>query len=156
MDDGSIIILNQDKKYFYVEDGKKKRYIGCEQNEDEAQRLISAVKTLRDKVRRKVERIEAERLRRRLKLLQNVLPFESNGKWGLRLDEKTIVPPIYNNIKEPVDNYCAVETSTGQWGVIRIDGKVVVDTCYQNIDIRKNGTACLTIFSGKKMKVKLG
>lgn len=88
MDDGSIIILNQDKKYFYVEDGKKKRYIGCEQNEDEAQRLISAVKTLRDKVRRKVERIEAERLRRRLKLLQNVLPFESNGKWGLRLDER--------------------------------------------------------------------
>lgn len=156
LDDGSIIILNQDKKYFYVEDGKKKRYIGCEQNEDETQRLLSAVKTLRDKARRKVERLEAEKLKRRLVLLQNVVPFESNGKWGLRLDEKTIVPPIYNNIKEPVDNYCAVETSTGQWGVIRIDGKVVVDTCYQNIDIRKNGTACLTIFSGKKMKVKLG
>jgi len=49
-----------------------------------------------------------------------------------------------------------VETSTGQWGVIRVDGKVIVDTCYQDIDIKKNGTARLTISSGKTVKMKLG
>jgi len=156
LDDGSIIILNQEKKYYHVVDGKKKRYIGREGNEEETEKLMETVKTIRDRARRKMERIKEEKHKRRLERLLNVVPFESNGKWGLRLEEKTIVPPIYHNIKEPVDKYCAVETSTGQWGVIRVDGKVIVDTCYQDIDIKKNGTARLTISSGKTVKMKLG
>lgn len=156
LDDGSIIILNQEKKYYHVVDGKKKRYIGCEGNEEETEKLMETVKTIRDRARRKMERIKEEKHKRRLERLLNVVPFESNGKWGLRLEEKTIVPPIYHNIKEPVDKYCAVETSTRQWGIIRVDGKVIVDTCYKDIDIKKNGTANLTISSGKTVKVKLG
>lgn len=156
LDDGSIIILNQEKKYYHVADGKKKRYIGCEGNEEETEKLMETVKTIRDRARRKMERIKEEKHKRRLERLLNVVPFESNGKWGLRLEEKTIVPPIYHNIKEPVDKYCAVETSTRQWGIIRVDGKVIVDTCYKDIDIKKNGTARLTISSGKTVKMKLG
>lgn len=155
-DDGSIIIMDCNKNYYYVEQGKKKRYIGNEQNDDEIRNLKYAIKQLGEKARRKTEHTQAEKQRKRLMQLQNAEPFQMNNKWGLRLDGRVIVPPIYRSIKEPVGNYCAVEQSPQRWGVILLDGKVIVDTCYYEVDIKKNGTANLTVFPGKTIKVKLG
>ena len=154
--DGSIIVFDRNNNYYYVEDGKEKRYIGNEQNDGEIIKLISAVSQLREKVSKKVERIQAEKHKERLIQLQNAEPFCSNNKWGLRKDGRVIVPPIYRNVKNPVGDYCAVEQSPRRWGVIQLDGKVVVDTCYQNVDIKKNGTANLTVYPGKTINVKLG
>ncbi len=156
LEDGSIIILDCEKNYYHVEDGREKRYIGNEQNDGEVKKLISAIRQLREKVSRKVERIQAEKQKERLAQLQNAEPFRSNNKWGLRLDGRVIVPPIYRSIKEPVGDYCAVELSPQRWGVIQLDGKLIVDTCYHDVDIGKNGTARITVFPGKTRKVKLG
>lgn len=156
LQDESIIIMDRNNNYYYVEAGKEKRYIGNEQNDEEKLKLRLAIRRLNEKSRKKAERMEAEKLRKKLLQLRNVEPFCSNNKWGLKLDERVIVPPIYRSIKEPVGNYCAVEQSPQRWGVIQIDGKVVVDTCYQDVDIMKNGTANLTVFHGKTIKVKLG
>ncbi len=155
LNDGSIIILNQNKDYYYVENGKEKCYIGSEKNDEETQKLSLVIKLLSEKARKKAERMETDKLRKKLLLLRNVVPFCSNNKWGLKLDGRVIVPPIYRSIKEPVGNYCAVEQSPQRWGIIQLDGKVVVDTCYQYVDIMKNGTANLTIMTGKAIKVKL-
>lgn len=40
-------------------------------------------------------------------------------------------------------------------GVMQLDGKLIVDTCYYDVDIGKNGIASLTLFPDKIMKVKL-
>lgn len=154
--DGSIVVFDRSKNYYYVEDGKEKRYIGSEQNDGEIIKLISTVSQLREKVDKKVDRIQAEKQKERLMRLQNAEPFCKNNKWGLRLDGRVIVPPIYRNIKEPVGYYCAVELNPQQWGVIQLDGKIIVNTCYHDIDIGKNGTARLTVFPGKTVKIKLG
>ena len=156
LEDGCIIILDREKNYYHVEDGREKRYIGNEQNDGEMIKLISAIRQLREKASRKVERIQAEKQKERLAQLQNAEPFRANNKWGLRLDGRVIVPPIYRSIKEPVGDYCAVELGPQRWGVIQLDGKLIVDTCYHDVDIGKNGTARITVFPGKTRKVKLG
>lgn len=154
--DGSIIVFDRNNNYYYVEDGKEKRYIGSEQNNEEIKELMSVIKQLGEKTKKKAERIEAEKQRIRLTQLRDAEPFCSSNRWGLILDGRVIVPPIYRSIKNPVGDYCAVEQSPQRWGVIQLDGKVVVDTCYQNVDIKKNGTANLTVYPGKTIKVKLG
>lgn len=154
--DGSIIIFDCNKNYYYVEDGKKKRYIGNEQDNKEILKLKSEIKRLDERVKKKVEREQTKKLKIRLMQLRDVEPFCLSDKWGLRLDGRVIVPPIYRNIKNPVGDYCAVELYPQQWGVIQIDGKVIVDTFYHDVDIKKNGTANLTVFPGKTIKVKLG
>ena len=154
--DGSIIIFDSNKNYYYVENGKKKRYIGSEQDNEEILKLKSEIKRLNEKAKKKEEREQTEKQRKRLMQLRDVEPFRSGDKWGLRLDGRVIVPPIYRSIKNPVGDYCAVELYPQQWGVIQTDGRVVVDTCYQNVDIKKNGTANLTVYPGKTIKVKLG
>ncbi|MBO5059205.1 MAG: ATP-dependent helicase, partial [Prevotella sp.] len=119
-------------------------------------KLKSEIKRLCEKAKKKEEREQTEKQRKQLMQLRDVEPFRSGEKWGLKLDGRVIVPPIYRNIKNPVGNYCAVELYPQQWGVIQIDGKVIVDTCYHDVDIKKNGTANLTIFPGKTIKMNLG
>ena len=39
--------------------------------------------------------------------------------------------------------------------IIMLDGKVVIEARYMNVEIKDNGTACLTIIPGKTKTVKL-
>ena len=50
---------------------------------------------------------------------------------------------------------CAMEENPNRWGIIMLDGKVVVEARYMNVEIKDNGTACLTIIPGKTKTVKL-
>ena len=65
------------------------------------------------------------------------------------------MPPIYHSIQTPVGIYCAVETNPRQWGIIMLDGQVVVEARYMNVKISDNGTASLTIIPGKTRIVHL-
>lgn len=87
--------------------------------------------------------------------LQNAVPFKSGLKWGLKSGERIIVPPIYRRIQKPIGNYCAMEENPNQWGIIMLDGKVVVEARYINVKIKDNGTANLTIIPGKTKTIKL-
>ena len=88
--------------------------------------------------------------------MQEAEPFKSGLKWGLRLGGRVIVPPIYRNIAAPVGNYCAFEGSPQQWGVIMLDGSVVVEARYASVEISEGGTASLTVIPGKTKTVDLG
>ena len=155
LEDGCIIILDREKNYYHVEDGREKRYIGNEQNDGEMIKLISAIRQLREKASRKVERIQAEKQKERLAQLQNAEPFRANNKWGLRLDGRVIVPPIYRSIKEPVGDYCAVEKNYRQWGVMALDGMMMVEPKYSDIKISTQGIVIGTKVTGSKEQVRL-
>ena len=74
---------------------------------------------------------------------------------GLKLGERIIVPPKYRKILPPVGVYCAFEESACRWGVMALDGKVMVEARYQEVDIENNGTVHLTVIPGKVKTVKL-
>ena len=76
-------------------------------------------------------------------------------KWGLKLGECIIVPPKYRKILPPVGVYCAFEESACRWGGMALDGKVMVEARYQEVDIENNGTVHLTVIPGKVKTVKL-
>ncbi|MBQ8673129.1 MAG: WG repeat-containing protein [Bacteroides sp.] len=71
------------------------------------------------------------------------------------MGNRITVPPIYRNIRPPIGKYCAVEKNYSQWGIITIDGRLLVDAKYPDVVIERNGMAWLTQMTGKKMRVQL-
>lgn len=160
--DLSIVIEDMEGRYYLVEEGKKKRYIAREnaktadEDFDMVTTRLKAEAEKRASERKTNEKQEQERKRKdKLEKMKRAIPFKSGLRWGLKLDDRIIVPPIYRSIQEPVGNYCAVEASPRQWGIIMLDGKVVIEARYMNVEINDNGTACLTVFPGKTKTVKL-
>ena len=76
-------------------------------------------------------------------------------KWGLKFGERIIVPPVYRNIQAPVGCFCAFEACPCRWGVITLDGRVVIEARYSKVEIGRNGTARLTLVQGDVKTVKL-
>lgn len=143
-------------------DGEEKQYIACEhpktQDEDfdvAVSRLKSEAEARAAKMRENLQRKKEKKQQTRLAQIQDVVPFQSGLKWGLRAGSRVIVPPIYRSIQNPVGNYCVVETNPRQWGIIRLDGKVVVEARYTNVEISNGGTARLTVFPGITKTVNL-
>jgi len=155
--DGSIIVCDPSGRHYHVEDGKRKRLIGhgspagdalCR---SEAERLSSLAE---ERVRRQERK--SERLRRRaLSLITGAEPFKSGLKWGLRAGGRVVVPPVYRTVLPPVGLYCAVERNYSEWGVIALDGRVVVEPRPQTVSLSSDGTAVLTSVTGKKTSVRL-
>ena len=56
----------------------------------------------------------------------------------------------------PVGVYCAFEDNPQHWGVISVDGRIVVDARYADVEIDSDGTARLTLVPGKTKTVRLG
>lgn len=91
----------------------------------------------------------------RLDVLKAAVPFRAGLKWGLKVDERVVVPPIYRNIKNPVGCYCAMEDNPNRWGVIMVDGKVVIEARYTHVEIGGDGIARLTLLTGRTKTVDL-
>lgn len=161
--DGSIIVEDTEGKYYHVSENTGKRYVACENPKAEDESFDTVVPRLKAEAARRVairaekERLEREKRRRkRLADMQKAVPFKSGRKWGLRLDGRVIVPPIYRSIMEPVGDYCAFEENPHQWGVLMLDGKVVVEAKYSKVEIAGDGTAKLTLVQGMEKTVNLG
>ena len=160
--DGSIVIANGEGNYYHAMDGREKQYIACEhpkaQDEDfdvAVSRLKAEAETRATKMRENHQREKEKKQQMRLAKIQDAVPFQSGLKWGLKLGDRIIVPPVYRNIQTPVGNYCAVEANPRQWGIIMLDGKVVVEARYTNVKISNDGTAQLTVFPGITKTVNL-
>ena len=160
--DGSIVIADEKGNYYHVVDGKEKQYIAYEhaktQNEDfdvAVSRLKAEAEARAAKMRENHQREKEKKQQMRLAKIQNAVPFQSGSKWGLKSGSCVIVPPVYRNIQNPVGNYCAVEANPRQWGIIMLDGKVVIEPRYTHVEINSNGTALLTVFPGITKTVNL-
>lgn len=161
--DGSIVIADEKGNYYHAAAGREKKYIASEHPKNKADDFDTAVPRLRAEAEaraarmREVARRENEqKQRKRLADIQDAVPFKSGLKWGLKSGGRVIVPPVYRSIQKPVGNYCAVEANPRQWGIIMLDGKVVVEACYSKVVINSDGTARLTVFPGKEKTVDLG
>ena len=160
--DGGIIVVDADGVYYHVEDGKGKRRIACERPESAEEDFAVVVPRLKAEAVARASAAEAarrsetaERRVTRLAGLQGAMPFRSGMKWGLKFGERIIVPPVYRNIQAPVGCFCAFEACPCRWGVITLDGRVVIEARYSKVEIGRNGTARLTLVQGDVKTVKL-
>ncbi len=168
--DRSIIVMDGAGKYYHVgkgtekgtEKGTRKRYIASNLPAPGEEDFDTVIKKLKAEAGRRAEenarkrqQDEEAKRRRRLEEIRDVLPYRMGMKWGLKLGERVIVPPQYRKILPPVGGYCAFEENACQWGVMALDGKVVVEARYQKVEIEHNGTVHLTIIPGKVKEIKL-
>lgn len=160
--DGSIVITDGEGNYYHAMDGREKQHIACEHANTQGEDFDMAVSRLKAeaearaaKMRENHQREKEKKQQMRLAKIQDAVPFQSGLKWGLRAGSRVIVPPIYRSIQKPVGNYCVVEANPRQWGIIMLDGKVVIEPRYTHVEINSNGTALLTVFPGITKTVNL-
>lgn len=154
LEDASIIVRDDNGRYYHVEEGKGKRFIGC----NSAGECLDEINRLSERAKENVRILQTEKCRKRQKLLNDIngaVPYKSGEKWGLKVGNRVVVPPVYRNIQSPVGRYCAVEKYYSQWGIIALDGTVIIEPKYTKINIDENGTALITFVTGKKKQVKL-
>lgn len=170
MKDGSVIVMDDYARFYYVavKNINEERVvaatkcIGNGETLEDKTNLINTINALELRIDRRMEKLEkyikikAERFRLlRHKMWCNALPFKVGNKWGLRQGQHILVPPRFRSVMSPVGKYCAVEMSPMNWGIIDMDGKMVVQPKYEEVSISMNGIAELTIYKGKSIKVKL-
>ncbi|MCM1313701.1 MAG: DEAD/DEAH box helicase [Bacteroides sp.] len=158
LSDGSIIVMNNQRQYFHARQGERKKYIGCDSSEKGNADCLKEISRLMEQAKQLRKAKLAEQATRRQQILNEfrcAVPFKAGMKWGLKIGERVTVPPIYRNVRPPVGRFCAVERNYSQWGIIAVDGKIMVEPKYQEVAIEENGTAILTFVTGKKTSVKL-
>ena len=162
LSDRSIVVMDGAGRYYHVEKGTRKRYIASNLPTPGEEDFDTVIKKLKAEAGRRAEETDRQKRRneerkrqRRLEEIKDVLPYRMGMKWGLKLGERVIVPPQYRKILPPVGGYCAFEENACQWGVMALDGKVVVEARYQKVEIEPDGTVHLTIIPGKVKEIKL-
>ncbi|ADV44886.1 DEAD/DEAH box helicase [Bacteroides helcogenes] len=162
LEDKSIVVMDRKGNYYHAERGKKKQYIACNAPKSPQEDFDYVIGKLKEKTGLRAEKnqeremLEEEQKRQqRLIKIKDALPFQMGMKWGLKSGERIVVPPQYRKIMPPVGNFCAYEENAYQWGVMALDGKVMVEAKYQEVDIERNGTVHLTVFPGKVKTIKL-
>jgi len=160
--DRSIVVMDGDGNYYHAEKGKRKQYIARNiprAGEDDFDLVMDRLKEeagrRAEEMSRQRQQDEEEKRRKRLEEIRDVRPFRMGMKWGLKWGERIVVPPCYRNIRPPVGSYCAFEENACQWGLMALDGRVVVEARYQKVEIDSDGTARLTVIPGKVKTVKL-
>ena len=156
-----IVVMDSNQDYYLVDSSLKKTYIGCNQPKNENEDLNFVMPRLGKKYYQEAMLQKKEMEASELLLLHekseagHVELYQAGKKWGLKVDGKVIVPPLYHHIALPVGAYCAFEQIPRHWGVMTLKGKVIVDAKYEKVEIRDNGIAVVTGITGKTQTIKL-
>ena len=159
--DSGIVVMDSHEDYYFVDSSLKKTYIGCNQPKTESENLMVAMPRLGKHVydmemqRRKKQEEQELLLMQEKSEAGHVELYQAGKKWGVKVDGKVIVPPLYHSIAQPVGAYCAFEQIPQHWGVMTLKGKVIVDAKYEKVEIRDNGIAVVTGITGKTQTIKL-
>ena len=159
--DNGIVVMDSHEDYYYVDSNLKKTYIGCNQPKTESENLMVAMPRLgkvvyeREMKRRKKQEEQELELMHEKSEAGHVELYQAGKKWGVKVDGRVIVPPLYHSIAQPVGAYCAFEQIPQHWGVMTLKGKVIVDAKYEKVEIRDNGIAVVTGITGKTQTIKL-
>ena len=159
--DSGIVVMDSHEDYYYVDSSLKKTYIGCNQPKTESENLMVAMPRLgklvyeREMQRRKKQEEQELLLMQEKSEAGYVELYQAGKKWGVKVDGKVIVPPLYHSIAQPVGAYCAFEQIPRHWGIMTLKGKVIVDAKYEKVEIRDNGIAVVTGITGKAQTIKL-
>ena len=156
-----IVVMDSKEDYYLVDSNLKKAYIGCNQPKNEKEDLNFVMPRIGKKYYQEAMLQKKEMEASELLLLHekseagHVELYQAGKKWGLKVDGKVIVPPLYHHIALPVGAYCAFEQIPRHWGVMTLKGKVIVDAKYEKVEIRDNGIAVVTGITGKTQTIKL-
>ena len=159
--DSGIVVMDSHEDYYFVDSSLKKTYIGCNQPKTESENLMVAMPRLgklvyeREMQRRKKQEEQELLLMQEKSEAGHVELYQAGKKWGVKVDGKVIVPPLYHSIAQPVGAYCAFEQIPRHWGVMTVKGKVIVDAKYEKVEIRDNGIAVVTDITGKAQTIHL-
>ena len=159
--DSGIVVMDSHEDYYFVDSSLKKTYIGCNQPKTESENLMVAMPRLGKQVydmemqRRKKQEEQELLLMQEKSEAGHVELYQAGKKWGVKVDGKVIVPPLYHSIAQPVGAYCAFEQIPQHWGVMTLKGKVIVDAKYEKVEIRDNGIAVVTGITGKTQTINL-
>ena len=156
-----IVVMDSKEDYYLVDSNLKKTYIGCNHPKNENEDLIFVMPRLGKKYYHEAM-LEKKEMEENEMLLLNekseaghVELYQAGKKWGVKVDGKVIVPPLYCSIAQPVGAYCAFEEIPRHWGIMTLKGKVIVDAKYEKVEIRDNGIAVVTGITGKTQTINL-
>ena len=156
-----IVVMDSKQDYYLVDSNLKKTYIGCNQPKNKEEDLQHVMPRLGKKYYHEAMLQKKEMEANEMLLLHekseagHVELYQAGKKWGVKVDGKVIVPPLYCSIAQPVGAYCAFEEIPRHWGVMTLKGKVIVDAKYEKVEIRDNGIAVVTGITGKTQTIKL-
>lgn len=156
-----IVVMDSKQDYYLVDSNLKKTYIGCNNPKNKEEDLQYVMPRLGKKYyheamlqKKKIEASEMLLLHEKSEA-GHVELYQAGKKWGVKVDGKVIVPPLYHSIAKPVGAYCAFEQVPRHWGVMTLKGKVIVDAKYEKVEIRDNGIAVVTGITGKTQTINL-
>lgn len=156
-----IVVMDSKQDYYLVDSNLKKTYIGCNNPKNEKEDLNVVMPRLGKKYYKEAMLQKKEMEASEMLLLHekseagHVELYQAGKKWGVKVDGKVIVPPLYHCIAQPVGAYCAFEEIPRHWGVMTLKGKVIIDAKYEKVEIRDNGIAVVTGITGKTQTIKL-
>ena len=156
-----IVVMDSKEDYYLVDSNLKKTYIGCNHPKNENEDLNFVMPRLGKKYYHEAMLQKKEMEANEMLLLHekseagHVELYQAGKKWGVKVDGKVIVPPLYCSIAQPVGAYCAFEEIPRHWGVMTLKGKVIVDAKYEKVEIRDDGIAIVTGITGKTQTINL-
>ena len=156
-----IVVMDSKEDYYLVDSNLKKTYIGCNHPKNENEDLNVVMPRLGKKYYHEEMLQKKEMEANEMLLLHekseagHVELYQAGKKWGVKVDGKVIVPPLYCSIAQPVGAYCAFEEIPRHWGIMTLKGKVIVDAKYEKVEIRDNGIAIVTGITGKTQTINL-
>ena len=159
--ENGIVVMDSKEDYYWVDDSLKKTYIGCNNPKDEKESLWVVMPRIgkecyQKSILRKEKKEEEELLQLHEKSnAGNMELYQAGKKWGIKMDGKVVVPPIYLQISQPVGAYCAFEQIPRHWGVMTLKGKVLVEPKYEKVEIGTDGVAILSTVVGKRETLRL-
>ena len=158
---GCIVVMDSKQDYYLVDSNLKKTYIGCNNPKNENEDLNFVMPRLGKKYYDEMMLQEKKKEASEMILLHeksvagHVELYQAGKKWGIKMDGKVVVPPLYRSIAQPVGAYCAFEEIPRHWGVMTLKGKVIVDAKYEKVEIRDGGIAVVTDITGKTQTIHL-
>ena len=156
-----IVVMDSKEDYYLVDSNLKKTYIGCNHPKNENEDLNFVMPRLGKKYYHEAMLQKKEMEANEMLLLHekseagHVELYQAGKKWGVKVDGKVVVPPLYCSIAQPVGAYCAFEEIPRHWGIMTLKGKVIVDAKYEKVEIRDNGIAVVTGITGKTQTINL-
>ena len=156
-----IVVMDSKEDYYLVDSNLKKTYIGCNNPKNKEEDLQYVMPRLGKKYYHEAMLQKKEMEASEMLLLHekseagHVELYQTGKKWGVKVDGKVIVPPLYHSIAQPVGAYCAFEQIPQHWGVMTLKGKVIVDAKYEKVEIRDNGIVVVTGITGKTQTINL-
>ena len=150
--DGSLVVMSEDHRYYWVEEGKTKVYVGCPKSYEEERKMNERLAEIVKITNLRESKVEQEMDDEKLKSLE---PCQIGSKWGLRdRDKRVVVPPIYRTIRME-NGYFAFEQLFNHWGVMDSQGKVVILPKYEKVKVTAEGMAILSDVTGNTQTINL-